>query len=56
MNEKISDSVSEKRVAEIAAISDRDIDLSEQPEQGEVFFARAKVGKLRPDREAPDNE
>lgn len=41
-------SISKKRITEIAAIPDNDIDLSDIPEQGEEFFMRAKKKRLRP--------
>ena len=47
MNESSSMSISEKRITEIAAIPDRDIDVSDIPELGDDFFLRAKTGKLR---------
>ncbi|WP_260000522.1 DEAD/DEAH box helicase [Leisingera caerulea] len=41
-------SISKKRITEIAAIPDSDIDLSDIPEQGEEFFMRSKKKRLRP--------
>lgn len=41
-------SISKKRITEIAAIRDKDIDLSDMPEQGEEFFAKAKKKRLSP--------
>ena len=35
--------ISKKRLAQIEAIKDEDIDLSETPELGEDFFKRAKL-------------
>jgi hypothetical protein len=35
--------ISEKRLAEIAAIADEDIDTSDIPEAGEEFFKKAKL-------------
>jgi len=35
--------ISEKRVAEIAAVADDNIDTSEIPEVGEEFFKKAKL-------------
>lgn len=39
--------ISEKRIAEIATIPDKDIDLSDVPELDEEFFIRARTNKLR---------
>lgn len=36
-------SISKERLAQIEAIKDEDIDLSETPELGEDFFKRAKL-------------
>ena len=41
-------SISTKRITEIKAIPDKDIDLSDIPEQGAEFFARAKQKRLEP--------
>lgn len=41
-------SISKKRITEIEAIRDEDIDLSEMPEQGEDFFMKSKKKKLAP--------
>ena len=40
-------SISEKRITEIAAISDEAIDVSDIPEADEAFFMRATTGKMR---------
>ena len=45
--------ISKKRLAEIAAIADEDIDTSDIPEAGEEFFKKAKLtvpGRLCPFR------
>ncbi|MEM6623093.1 MAG: DEAD/DEAH box helicase family protein [Pseudomonadota bacterium] len=41
-------SISTKRITEIKAIPDEDIDLSDIPEQGAEFFAKAKQRRLEP--------
>jgi hypothetical protein len=41
-------SISKKRITEIAAIRDEEIDLTEVPEQDESFFAKAKKQRLKP--------
>ena len=43
--------ISKKRLAEIAAIADEDIDTSDIPEADEEFFKKAKL--TVPDRSAP---
>src|SRR5271165_1083702 len=43
MNGNTSMTISKKRLAEIAAIADEDIDTSDIPEAGEEFFKKAKL-------------
>src|SRR5205823_9024239 len=43
MNGNTSMPISKKRLAEIAAIADEDIDTSDIPEAGEEFFKKAKL-------------
>lgn len=47
--------VSEKRLAEIEAIADEDIDTSDIPEVGEEFFRKARITVPGEDLIAPES-